>query len=257
MRMRTDARTIGSCSPMKVRRSTQVSQSLRTDRSKTVTLRARRAQRHGKVPSPGSSSGLSSLVSDVVALAMLHTDKKTLGIVCLIIYRIFVPPNVNGPIRLNGNNRPGWGGGGGGGDNGPFDDPPPPYSPRASPQYRTKPTSSRASTAGSSRGNSGPGFWSGAAAGGAAGYGAGYYQGSRTAEAERRQRERSRERSRERRRETERSSSSWFGSGSRAGSSGAGMGSSSGGGFFGSGGSSPIPSSSQHERTGFGGTRRR
>lgn len=119
------------------------------------------------------------------------------------------------------------GGGGGGGWGGPGDDPPPPYSPR--PPYSHERKSYPANAAG----NQGwrPGFWSGALGGAAAGYLAGN-------------------------RGTRGSNSTFAGPSNRGRRTwGGNAGEGPSGTYRGS--SSPAPSTTRHQSTGFGETRRR
>lgn len=148
------------------------------------------------------------------------------AIVCVILYSVFTGGNRNGGRRPGNGRRAGGNFWGGGDDN---DDPPPPYTPRGQP--KPKP---------SSRGSSSqqnepwrPGFWSGTAAGTAAGYAAGAWNASRQARAQ------------EARNAYARPGPSNYNAPSGYGSWGAGS------------SSSPAPSSSRQESTGFGGTRRR
>ncbi|SMR56917.1 unnamed protein product [Zymoseptoria tritici ST99CH_1E4] len=178
--------------------------------------------------SPSSSSGgLSDSISTFIFWLFF------LGVAGLIIYSVCVNPN--NPNRRGGrfgnrNNWGGWGGGGGGGgpDDG-TDDPPPPYTPRG-PKVRFSPYGS--SSAGGA--NSGPGFWTGTMAGAAAGYGAAAWNARRNQQ-----------------QQQQAGPSSWFGGGGNAGGQGYGVAGPS------NYASAPAPSSSRHESTGFGGTRRR
>lgn len=146
-----------------------------------------------------------------------------IGVLLWMVYRFVAGLAANG----NGVNRPvGGGGGGWGGGGGGNDDPPPPYDY----QGYTKPRSSYTRNAAAGEQGWRPGFWSGAAGGTAAGY----MMGQRAA----------------------RNNNSYNGGGSSWFGSGNGEGSSRGWGGGGSSGSS-APSSSRHESTGFGSTRRR
>lgn len=177
-------------------------------------------------------------------------DKKLTGpqwiifaaIVCVILYSVCSPST---PAAANRPSRPydGYGGGGGGDDD--STDPPPPYTPRAP---KTKPKSSSRSSTAPASSNSIPTFLAGAATGAAAGYGAGTWNANRQ----------NRNRTAQQEPPLAAGPSSWFQRQEpnrnapanyptyNAPSS-----------FGGPSSSSPGPSSSRHESTGFGGTTRR
>ncbi|KAI6826935.1 hypothetical protein KC332_g6765 [Hortaea werneckii] len=177
-----------------------------------------------------------------------------IGVIAVVLYRIFFPVNRAGNNFGNGfrqNYFGGGGGGGGGGDHG-RGDPPPPYTPRA-----PKPSSAyRANGAPSGNvnySNQGqqwrPGFWTGAATGAAAGYAASALGGDRNQRAQQ---------SRYYDPQPQAGPLNWFGR-TRDPSPPRG-----GGGWFGGNGGMPSrpssssqPSSSRYDSTGFGGTRRR
>lgn len=149
------------------------------------------------------------------------------GIICVILYSVCSPRIGPGGNRINRGGWGGGGGGGGGGSGGYDDDPPPPYTPRGA---RPKSSSPRSST--TDYASAFPSFLAGAATGAAAGYGAGAWNANR-----------------QNRNQTA-GPSNWFqrqtptyGSPSNYGE--------------GPSTSSPAPSSSRHESTGFGGTTRR
>ncbi|EME42911.1 hypothetical protein DOTSEDRAFT_72371 [Dothistroma septosporum NZE10] len=196
------------------------------------------------------------------------------AIVCVILYSIFTGADTNGGRRPANGRRAGGAYWGGGDDN---DDPPPPYTPRGEPgdkssgswtpsqvarlqglesaartkgsyytsRHETRSELSDYSSSGqpkhksTSSGSSSqhqpwrPGFWSGTAAGTAAGYAAGSWNANRQARAQ------------EARNAYARPGPSNYNAPSSHGSWAAGS------------SSSPAPSSSRQESTGFGGTRRR
>ncbi|KAF7191745.1 Store-operated calcium entry-associated regulatory factor [Pseudocercospora fuligena] len=170
-------------------------------------------------------------------------------VVGVIIYSVWTGGRNN---RGNAGRRTGGGGwGGGGGDDGNNDDPPPPYTPRAQPRPKTYSNTRSSSSNSSNNQQWRPGFWSGTAAGAAAGYAAGQYANRNN---------------RTRYEDPQPGPSSWFGGGRRqpdyrdtepSGWFGSSNRSPSYGGGSSWGGGSSTPSSSRHESTGFGGTRRR
>lgn len=182
-------------------------------------------------------------VSDQLTCICHLTNKQQwivfVGIVCVILYSVFSPGTGAGRDRLTrGFNGGGYGGGGGGGGGYGDDDtsdPPPPYSPRAP---KAKGSSSRSSSGAAGSSSRMPSFLAGAATGAAAGYGAGAWNVNRQ------------NRNRTYQEPPRAGPSSWFQRQEPTYNAPSNYGA-------GPSTSSPSPSSSRHESTGFGGTTRR
>ncbi|KAI7195523.1 hypothetical protein KC363_g1435 [Hortaea werneckii] len=182
-----------------------------------------------------------------------------IGVIAVVLYRIFFPANRAGNNFGNGFRQNDFGGGGGGGDDDGRGDPPPPYTPRA-PKPSSAYRANRAPSGNSNYPNQGqqwrPGFWTGAATGAAAGYAASALGGDRNQRAQQ---------SRYYDPQPQTGPSNWFGrtrdpSPPRAG--GSWLGGNGGSNYYGGGApsrssSGSQPSSSRYDSTGFGGTRRR
>ncbi|RMY92694.1 hypothetical protein D0861_02337 [Hortaea werneckii] len=110
-----------------------------------------------------------------------------IGVIAVVLYRIFFPANRAGNNFGNGFRQNDFGGGGGGGDDDGRGDPPPPYTPRA-PKPSSAYRANRAPSGNSNYPNQGqqwrPGFWTGAATGAAAGYAASALGGDRNQRAQ-------------------------------------------------------------------------
>ncbi|KAI6823254.1 hypothetical protein KC332_g14094 [Hortaea werneckii] len=182
-----------------------------------------------------------------------------IGVIAVVLYRIFFPVNRAGNNFRNDFRQNYFGGGGGGDDDDGRGDPPPPYTPRA-PKPSSAYRANRAPSGNSNYPNQGqqwrPGFWTGAATGAAAGYAASALGGDRNQRAQQ---------SRYYDPQPQAGPSNWFGrtrdpSPPRAG--GSWFGGNGGSNYYGGGApsrssSGSQPSSSRYDSTGFGGTRRR
>ncbi|KAI7231147.1 hypothetical protein KC330_g6581 [Hortaea werneckii] len=181
-----------------------------------------------------------------------------IGVIAVVLYRIFFPANRAGNDFGNGFRQNYFGGGGGGDDDG-RGDPPPPYTPRA-PKPSSAYRANRAPSGSSNYSTQGqqwrPGFWTGAATGAAAGYAASALGGDRNQRAQQNNYYDP---------QPQAGPSNWFGrtrdpSPPRGG--GGWFGGNGGSNYYGGGmpsrsSSSSQPSSSRYDSTGFGGTRRR
>ncbi|CZT21805.1 uncharacterized protein RCC_07671 [Ramularia collo-cygni] len=172
-------------------------------------------------------------LSDKVATTLFWV--VFVGILCVIVYSVCCSGTGTNRNRLGRGFNPGFGGGGGGYGDDDSSDPPPPYTPRAP---KTKKSSTRSSAGTASSSSQVPSFLGGAATGAAAGYAAGAWNAARQ------------NRNRSYQDPPRAGPSSWFQRQEPTYNAPSNWGA-------GPSTSSPSPSSSRHESTGFGGTTRR